>query len=383
MAPKAAPKATLPKAIPVPEAEPTDALAQATAQAAAYGAQASETVQEWMGWLGTSASAQKKKSRKPVTAPLKAPTPVAAPPKAAAPKAKGNPPKAILSAPKAAMGGPKASSAKAVAPKAAKNTPPMKEDEVDGFEPVQLPQAPPPPRDPNASPRQRPPGKPPAASAQELRNDSSVPAEKDDELVLIKRDLIVKSTAATPLMPFTLARKPITRLHPSVMPRHEGLSSEDTALISDVVEDPDFRKEATGVDKIIQSRQFIEAMRKSLEQSKAQINLSTNSPRLPFHAPGGDRPISPMQENISSVAFLPLPYEMCRTCGFYRHSCVCSSGRVPSQAQTLRRGLQRVVDRIDSPASVPSDEGEGVEAIPARVYLRPGASFRSGESQDG
>lgn len=355
----------------VEEAAPADALTQATAfgnaasaQAAVYGAQATEAVQGLFGglndWLGTAQT--KPKEKKPVTAPLKIQPepPIKLPP------------------PKAATTIMKKTSAPKVVMNAKKTAPPA--EKVDVVETIlKQPGPPPPPKDPNASPRQRPPGKPPVSSVKELRGETDVPAERDDEIMILKSELIVKSNPPTPLMPFLVPRKPQTRLHPSVTPRSEGLRSEETALISDLVDDPLRMKELSGVDKIIQSRQFIDAMRKSLALSKQEVKVHAKVNRSPMPSLVGDRPISPVHDNITTVAFLPLPYDMCRNCGFYKQACVCSSRRNHSPLQKLRRGLQRVVDKIDSPASVPSDDGNGLEFFPERIYRSTGAALRGDE----
>jgi len=351
------------------EESPPDAMAQASAQAAIYGAQATEAMQGLLGgfndWLGT-ANPPPKKSKKPVTAPLKvSPDPVAPP--AVIPK------KPAMSVQKPVVSTKTLAGAKAFSI----------EKKYDIIEPFQQPKEQAPPRDPNASPRQRPPGKPPVSSSQELRNETNVPTERDDELIVLKRDLIVNAVHPTPLMPFTTARKPITRLHPSVTPRQEGLSTEETALISDLVDDPISRRELSGVDKIIHSRQFIDAMRKSLERPKHQGDNLPRSERFSLPVPSGDRPISPVHENISTVAFLPLPYDMCRRCGLYQHSCVCSGILQISPALKLRRGLQRSVDKVDSPDSVPSDDENTLESIPEKIYLRSGATFRGEVESNG
>ena len=257
--------------------------------------------------------------------------------------------------------------------------------------PVIQPPAPRPPAvDPNASPRQRAPGRAPCASAAELRKEmeagDDVEGELEEDAVLARRDHIVQAMASPHFMPFTDVRKPLSRLHPSVIPRKRGGepidATRDTVevpvLADEVMEDPSAVGHLHGIDKVIQSRKFIQAMRESLKHPikspKGPLPRISENGRLVADG----QAISPMQENITSVSFLPAPFAVCQVCGLYEHSCICRA--VPTTKRVVPRRALSPVESSRSDDSEDSDnsDGEGpIGSISVSSAPRVGASLRS------
>lgn len=217
--------------------------------------------------------------------------------------------------------------------------------------------------DPNATPRKRPPGPPPCMSSADLFKDAAMTGSaRDEDAMMFRRENILNVEPISKGLEFTQLRKPSMKQHPRVLPRQVNGAGEDslpgiTSLMSEVSDDPFSVQEAHGIDKVMQSRQFILAMRMSLKVPDSPKKVSAKPPP-PLKAPTGPiRPISPQQENITTVSFLPTPFSVCDTCGLYSHSCVCAipprrSRKIP--VNPLDKRKQHL--RARTPAS--DDEGE-------------------------
>ena len=218
-----------------------------------------------------------------------------------------------------------------------------------------------------SQPRQRVPGKPPCTSAEDLRKEMTkakpVIDEKDEAVLLARRDMVVNSQPGPKSMEFNQVRPLPVRIHPTVAPRqHEG-DPRNSALISDVVDDPGVVTRQSGVDKVFQSRQFIEAMRRSVSNAKAVVKAPPVSRYIQPVSP--DRPISPVQENTSTVAFLPAPSAICQNCGLYRSACFCETVRKHSLYRPPNRDvLDRLLARINqSQREDPDDEHASTNVV--------------------
>lgn len=225
-------------------------------------------------------------------------------------------------------------------------------------------------------PRQRAPGKPPLASAEDLRKEmessKSVPYEKDESVLLAKRDHVVNSLPGKRHMEFNDLRPLPVQVHPSVAPRQTVDDPRNTAILSEIVQDPGLVTAGNAVDKVLQSRQFIEAMRRSVDSSKSAVE-NVKSSKMPI---GPRRPISPMQDNISSVMFLPSPSGVCETCGLYTSSCICATlKRVAGYNAPDRNVLDRLFARMNIPQEDPDDERATVNSIKSINITNTKAGF--------
>lgn len=217
--------------------------------------------------------------------------------------------------------------------------------------------------DPNATPRKRPPGPPLCMSSADLFKEAAMTRlVRDEDAMMFRRENILHVEPISNGLEFTQLRKPSMKQHPRVLPRQVNGAGEDslpgiTSLMSEVSDDPFTVQEAHGIDKVIQSRQFILAMRMSLKVPDSPKKVSAKPPP-PLQAPTGPiRPISPQQEHITTVSFLPTPFAVCETCGLYSHSCVCAipprrSRKIPVNPLDKRKHHLRA----RTPAS--DDEGE-------------------------
>jgi hypothetical protein len=229
------------------------------------------------------------------------------------------------------------------------------------------------------APRQRPAGKPPLASAEDLRKEmaqaKTAACEKDESVLVAKRDLLVNAHPGNRQMEFNELRPLAVRVHPSVAPRQTEDDPRNTAILSDIVEDPGLVTQASGVEKVFQSRQFIEAMRRSVNSSKAGVE-NGKSPDRYIKPVVPDRPISPMQDNISSVMFLPSPSGICETCGLYTTSCICATvQRVSRNNAPNRNMLDRLLARMNPPRDDPDDERATTNSIKSMNVSRTKAGF--------
>ena len=225
-------------------------------------------------------------------------------------------------------------------------------------------------------PRQRAPGKPPLASAEDLRKEMEsskfVPYEKDESVLLARRDHVVNSLPGKHQMEFNDLRPLPVQVHPSVAPRQTVDDPRNTAILSEIVEDPGLVTAGNAVDKVLQSRQFIEAMRRSVDSSKAAAE-NVKSSKIPV---GPRRPISPMQDNISSVMFLPSPSGVCETCGLYISSCICTTlKRVAGYNAPNRSILDRLFARMNIPQEDPDDERATVNSVKSMNITNTKAGF--------
>ena len=154
----------------------------------------------------------------------------------------------------------------------------------------------------------------------------------DDEPLTKRRDMIVNNEPGPALMEFEKLRPPDDRLHPEVAPRRASDGDEpvgaDAAYygaLADVagMEDPLDFVERSGIERVIHSRQFVQAMRQSLTESKGGVARSTvlGDTYPPVYMEG--RPISPSQDNMNTVAFLPHRSNMCTGCGLFAYACIC------------------------------------------------------------
>lgn len=208
------------------------------------------------------------------------------------------------------------------------------------------------PRDPNSVPRKRPPGPPPCNSLAEVVAETErVPVPLEEDALMARRDSMVRTDPISKGLPFDEIRTRIPPLHPSIIPRSPR-AEDASPLISALIDDPVRVGELHHVDQIIETRQFIDAMRKSLTHSPKKSPSTTNMFKQRRLNP---RPISPMQENVTSVAFLPAPHRICVYCGLYLHACVC-----PTSPVRKNLVLPRPLDKRKSPnLSSPGSEDEG------------------------
>jgi hypothetical protein len=210
-------------------------------------------------------------------------------------------------------------------------------------------------------PRQRAPGKPPCASVEELRKEmeqgKAVPVDRDESVLIAKRDSLLKTHPGSRIMEFNELRPLSVKVHPSVAPRQMADDPRNTSIMSEIVGDPGLISKQSGVEKVFQSRQFIEAMRRSVNSSK------TNSENRPIAdsrylkpiAP--DRPLSPMQDHISTITFLPTPAAVCQKCGLYLSSCLCETLKQSSRYNPPNHDvLDRLLARMNQGRDDPDDE---------------------------
>lgn len=217
-----------------------------------------------------------------------------------------------------------------------------------------------------SKPRERAPGKPPVTSAEDLRKENEKIAEERDIATLIaRRDDVVNVKPGQRVMEFNELRPSPVRIHPSVVPRQDGDDPRNTAILSHIVSDPLLVTKNSGVDKVMQSRQFIDAMKRSVRSSRVRIDeLSLSSSRY-VQPVEPDRAISPMHDNISTIAFLPSPSNICETCGLYSTACICETVKRMTRIQPPNRNiLDRLLARMPGQdQGDPDDEGTTTHSI--------------------
>ena len=217
-----------------------------------------------------------------------------------------------------------------------------------------------------SKPRERAPGKPPVTSAEDLRKENQkITEEKDISSLVARRDNVVNFKPGQRIMEFNDLRPLPVRIHPSVAPRQDGDDPRNTAILSHIVSDPLLVTKNSGVDKVMQSRQFIDAMKRSVRSSRMRIDdLSLSSSRY-VQPVEPDRPISPMHDNISTVAFLPSPSSLCETCGLYVNACICETVKRMTRMQPPNRNiLDRLLARMPGQdREDPDDEGTTTHSI--------------------
>ena len=201
----------------------------------------------------------------------------------------------------------------------------------------------------------------------------------DDEPLNKHRDLIVNNEPGPIIMEFEKLRPPEERLHPQVAPRRasdgDGPVGADAAYygaLADVagMEDPLDFVERSGIDRVIHSRQFVEAMKQSLVNSKGAISPSNvlGDFHPTTHVEG--RPISPSQDNMKTIAFLPLRSNMCAACGLFSYACICYNQKPqkptwdPLEASRRRKEHAR---RRSSHGSADSPENSQDEGSPPNI----------------
>lgn len=227
-----------------------------------------------------------------------------------------------------------------------------------------------------SGPRKRPPGKPPCTSAEDLRRESKVTpvAEEQEETLLVtKRDMFVNGPTVMKAIPFNELRQPSATLHPSVRPRQSPTDPRNTAIVSEIVDDPTLVTAGRGIDKVLESRQFIEAMKRNLGHGKTRPRVESTfvNPVVP------DAPISPSQDHISTVAFLPSPTKACRRCGLYETACICETvDRVSRYRPPDSDPLSRLFNKLLSRGGGGDDDEGSAHTVGGARFARMGAAMR-------
>jgi len=239
---------------------------------------------------------------------------------------------------------------------------------------------------------------PVARSAEELRKAmvSVRIGGFDDEPLVKRRDEIVNRQTGPYLMTFDQNRIGSTRRHPQVAPRRSSDGDEPVGedqneylnALTDAacLEDPMDFVGRTGIDRVVHSRQFVNAMKRSLSEARTVLPQATS---FGEHVFVGDRPLSPTQEHISTIPFFPPRSKVCSRCGFFDYACVCHVTRgakvetgsfSPIEAYEHKQEIQKQHNRIscrkntDSP---PNSQDEGEPAQFAIVNTAPKLKFRS------
>ena len=207
----------------------------------------------------------------------------------------------------------------------------------------------------------------------------------DDEPLQKQRDLIVNNEPGPLLMEFNKLRGPDERLHPQVAPRRAsdgdqpvGADAAYYGALADVagMEDPLDFVERSGIERVIHSRQFVQAMKQSLSDSKGGVARShvLGDHYPPINTEG--RPISPSQDNMQTVAFLPHSSNMCIRCGFFAYACICHDEKTRKASwnplDASRRRREHATRRTSHGNSDSPDNSEDEGSAPNIVTVNSG-----------
>lgn len=210
-----------------------------------------------------------------------------------------------------------------------------------------------------SQPRKRVPGKPPCTSAEEVRNESMKIIDQKEEISLIaKRDLIVNAKNSARVLEFSEVRPLGSRMHPSVTRRQMENDPRNTSMISEVALDPGLVTRGSFVDKVVESRQFVDVMKRSVNVARTRmVDIPSSSSRY-LEPVEPDRPISPMQDNLATISFLPPTEGICEACGLYSQSCICETvKRITPYPRPYWNTLNRLLARVtNANAKDPDDE---------------------------
>ena len=229
-----------------------------------------------------------------------------------------------------------------------------------------------------SQPRKRVPGKPPCTSAEELRKESmKIIDQKEETSLIAKRDLIVNAKNSSRVLEFSQVRPLGSLMHPSVTRRQMENDPRNTTMISEVALDPGLVTRGSYVDKVIESRQFVDVMKRSVNVARTRMEDIPSSSSRYLEPVEPDRPISPMQDNLATISFLPPTEGICEACGLYSQSCICETvKRITPYQRPNWNTLDRLLARVSNMnADDPDDERTNTRSVKGmqtqKMFNRP------------
>ncbi len=212
---------------------------------------------------------------------------------------------------------------------------------------------------------------PVAMSAAELRTTDTTFATPDEDVIIARRDQVVQEGNNHLIMPGWDVPGHVSSLHPAVQARH---SSDGDAAMGSVglleaagVESPYDLAFNSGVDKIIASRQFLQAVKNGRDDTRVSEEVVKRE--VPLR-----NVFAPSLDNTGTVCYLPPARRTCAHCGFFKDCCICGfklpkvCATNPLEAVKIRRALEGQPGRssMDSPDH---SDGEGEPVAPVNKSL--------------